>query len=208
MTSFSGPPEFIDRMLGLPEEKWFRTLDDSPDWSALVSNPVGDLTETERVFRTIWSASHEIVRSKPREFLGLEPAHTPEARATTGALRAIGATRLAEIIESDPPSEGEDSDVVPLSLEESARERERVYESRAARRAWNDALYEARSGVRQLLIRYLTARGVFPLEPHDPLAADRAIFEQLRLESREQARRNAEKQDARDRLQPFPPEKK
>jgi len=55
MTSFRGPPEFIDTMMGLPEENWFKTLDRPQDWPALVCNPVGDLAEIERVFQQLWS---------------------------------------------------------------------------------------------------------------------------------------------------------
>jgi hypothetical protein len=140
MTSFSGPPEFINEMLGLPQENWFKTLDAASDWSALVANPVGDLAETERVFRTIWSASTELVRSKPRVFLAFD-AKGPEAMATTGALRAIGATRLAGLIEKH-------------NAGPSSYDRYRAGD-----------ITEAAGDVRDLLIRYLTERGVFPLAP-------------------------------------------
>ncbi len=169
MTSFSGSPEMIAQMMGLPEENWFNRLDRSHDWSSLVLEPVGDLAETEKVFRTLWSHAQEIVLSKPRSFFA-EALDGPEAATACDALRAIGATRLAEMIEDTEPEECvfQMDTLAGMPREDAQRALIEAEKRKSDARNWRLELISAKGEVRDLLIEFLRKRGVFPLEKITP----------------------------------------
>lgn len=150
MSYFLGAREHIDETMGLPEERWLQALDEATDWSGLVSRPAGNLAEAETVFRQLWATAEVLQRGKPRQFF-VDGLDTPAAKAACAALRAIGASRLADTIEGPrPDGAGVDS----ASLEQRL----------AADDSANEVAAEL-GRVRSLLISYLDRQGVFPLEP-------------------------------------------
>jgi hypothetical protein len=165
MTRFLGTPEEIDAMMGLPEERWFERLARTADWSTLILQPVGNLAETESVFRRLWAATAWLQVSTPRQFFH-DGIDCPEALEACDALRAIGAGRLAEIIEgsSPRPEVPEYSSLDKLRPEEARRAELDWRQKRAAADAWQEQLCNETAKVRGLLIDYLRTRGVFPLE--------------------------------------------